>query len=308
MDFINASSLLKIYLQLVLNPIAIAVLVVILPVLIFVVVNHNYKKSTYYQICKTPYLRVRFDLGLYGEYLTYKYLNSFEKSGARFLFNLYIPKQDGNTTEIDIIMICSKGIFVFESKNYSGWIFGNDTQLKWYQTLPNGKGKSTKESFYNPVFQNDLHKNHLLALLGDNIPTYSIVTFSERCTLKSVHIGRNDVKVIKRDKVYDTVSEIYSNSNDILSISKINELTDRLYPYTQINAKIKEEHINNLSKFKNENSLPDLSSNAINENVDSKCPKCGAPLILRVAKKGTNIGKQFYGCSNFPRCKFTKSE
>lgn len=39
---------------------------------------------------------------------------------------------------------------------------------------------------------------------------------------------------------------------------------------------------------------------------DSKCPSCGSQLIVRVAKKGKNAGKEFVGCSGFPRCKFTK--
>ncbi len=38
------------------------------------------------------------------------------------------------------------------------------------------------------------------------------------------------------------------------------------------------------------------------------CPKCGSKLVLRVAKKGANAGKSFYGCSAFPRCKYTQDE
>jgi len=33
------------------------------------------------------------------------------------------------------------------------------------------------------------------------------------------------------------------------------------------------------------------------------CPKCGVPMIKRVARSGTNLGKEFYGCVNFPHCK-----
>jgi restriction system protein len=36
------------------------------------------------------------------------------------------------------------------------------------------------------------------------------------------------------------------------------------------------------------------------------CPKCGADLVLRTAQKGPNPGQKFWGCSNFPKCKFTK--
>ena len=37
------------------------------------------------------------------------------------------------------------------------------------------------------------------------------------------------------------------------------------------------------------------------------CPKCGGELVLRTAKKGANIGSQFYGCSNYPNCKYTRN-
>ncbi|MBR3447258.1 MAG: topoisomerase DNA-binding C4 zinc finger domain-containing protein [Oscillospiraceae bacterium] len=40
---------------------------------------------------------------------------------------------------------------------------------------------------------------------------------------------------------------------------------------------------------------------------DRKCPRCGAELVLRTAKKGNNAGKQFYGCSAFPKCRYTRN-
>ncbi|ROH86288.1 hypothetical protein ED236_07580 [Pseudomethylobacillus aquaticus] len=33
------------------------------------------------------------------------------------------------------------------------------------------------------------------------------------------------------------------------------------------------------------------------------CAKCGAPMVLRTSKKGSNAGKQFWGCSGFPKCR-----
>lgn len=33
------------------------------------------------------------------------------------------------------------------------------------------------------------------------------------------------------------------------------------------------------------------------------CPRCGAPMVLRTAKRGARVGKQFYGCSAYPRCR-----
>ena len=37
------------------------------------------------------------------------------------------------------------------------------------------------------------------------------------------------------------------------------------------------------------------------------CPRCGSELVVRTAKKGANVGNMFYGCSNFPRCRFVRN-
>lgn len=67
-------------------------------------------------------------LGAYGEKLTakeLKWVNFFGRKG-KILRNIYIPKENGETSEIDLLYITQKGIFVFESKNYSGWVFGDE--------------------------------------------------------------------------------------------------------------------------------------------------------------------------------------
>ena len=33
------------------------------------------------------------------------------------------------------------------------------------------------------------------------------------------------------------------------------------------------------------------------------CPRCGAPMVRRRATRGPNAGKEFYGCTNYPRCR-----
>ena len=110
-------------------------------VLVCVIKYVGYVNSTYYKITKKPVLAMRTDVGSYGEYCIFKLLKSYESQGAKFLFNVYLPKGENETTEIDVLMICSQGIYVFESKNYSGWIFGNEKYKMWTQTLPQGKGR-----------------------------------------------------------------------------------------------------------------------------------------------------------------------
>ena len=72
----------------------------------------NYKQS-YYLNTHTNYEDVLNDEGKYGEYLIYKSLRHHEKQGAKFLFNCFLNREDNSTTEIDVMLICQGGIFVF---------------------------------------------------------------------------------------------------------------------------------------------------------------------------------------------------
>ena len=85
----------------------------------------KYDKTEYSKQTHASFLSVRFDKGKYGEYLTYNELKKID-GYKKFLFNCFIPKDDNKTTEIDLIMIHNTGLYIFESKNYSGWIFGSE--------------------------------------------------------------------------------------------------------------------------------------------------------------------------------------
>ncbi len=146
----------------------------------------KYEESTYFQITKIPFWHIGHDAGRYGEFLIYDYLKDMELEGARFLFNLYIPTYNNKTTEIDVVMITTQGIFVFESKNYSGWIFGTETQRKWTQSLHIGYGDTQKEHFFNPIMQNEYHIKYLKNLLNTDTNFYSIVVFSNDCEFKNI--------------------------------------------------------------------------------------------------------------------------
>lgn len=331
---------------------------VVIGVIYCVVKISNYRKSAYYNVTKNSYLSVLFNKGRYGEYLTYQYLRHYEDQGAKFLFNVYIPKGNGETTEIDVLMISTKGIFVFESKNYSGWIFGSEQQQQWYQTLPSGR-KSRKERFYNPIMQNNTHIRHLKSLLGEYTPMRSVIVFSERCTLKSVEIQSRDISVIKRNDVAAAISDIYSQTPaDLLSGESVSDIYDMLYPFTQVDERTKTQHIENINnKVKGrqsqqaqpqvalpavtvvdntetnpaivapvvQQSVEEITANeepkletvdaphaesvetATSEQQTPLCPWCQGKLVLRTATKGNNAGNRFYGCSNYPKCKYIQN-
>ena len=208
----------------------------------FGISSYFYKKTSYYDTTHKSFGKMRFDLGNYGEYLTYRKLRKQEEQGARFLFNCYLPAKKDETSEIDVLMIADSGIYVFESKNYSGWIFGSEKSKTWTQTLPNGK-KSRKEHFYNPIMQNKTHIKWLQNLIGTEFPVYSVIVFSERCTIKKMDVTSSDVKVIKRDRLNRVVKEIKKENGTKLSEEQISHLYEQLYPYTQVGEDVKKKHI-----------------------------------------------------------------
>lgn len=143
----------------------------------------RFKRSKYEKISGNGYFKTRFNIGNYGEYLTFSYLETLPGYN-KIITNVYIPKNDDTTTEIDILMLNSTGIYVFESKNYSGWIFGDERNKNWTQSL---KGKK-KNQFYNPIWQNKAHiraLENILPKISSN-RFYSYIVFSERCELKKV--------------------------------------------------------------------------------------------------------------------------
>lgn len=76
--------------------------------------------------------------------------------------DIYLPRPDGNgTTQIDHVVVSPFGIFVIETKNYKGWIFGSEKQPQWTQQI-----YKAKHRFQNPLYQNLLHVKALKEFLG----------------------------------------------------------------------------------------------------------------------------------------------
>lgn len=208
----------------------------------------KYEKTLYFVQTGNPFNKVMQDIGLIGEYFTYQCLaplNGYKK----FIFNCYLPKADGETTEVDVILLHESGIYVFESKNYSGWIFGNESQTFWTQTLPSGKGKSQKSRFFNPIMQNAGHIKQLKAFLAsDNLPIYSYVLFSDRCELKNVKLEKTHAIVIHRADVLSRIQKNYAEKGNQLSVEQIDAIFEKLSPLAAVDESVKQQHIKNINE------------------------------------------------------------
>lgn len=200
----------------------------------------KFRSSDYQVASNNSFFKTVFNRGNYGEFLTFNYLEKLD-GYHKLMTNLYIPKEDGTTTEIDLVMISETGIYVFESKNYSGWIFGNEKHKNWTQSLQNKQ----KYQFLNPIWQNKGHINALKTVLDQTDDSYykSYIIFSERCELKKITITSPSVKVIKRNSLIRTIKEDIRNSPIIVPMEKINEIYLKLQKYTRVDERVKEEHV-----------------------------------------------------------------
>ena len=107
--------------------------------------------------------------------------NNFKAPHYHLLNNLTLPEQDG-TTQIDHVLVSTKGVFVIETKNYTGWIFGNEKSKQWTQVI-----YRVKSRFQNPIRQNFKHvkviQNELDFLPKEQI--HSIVVFVGEAKFKT---------------------------------------------------------------------------------------------------------------------------
>jgi hypothetical protein len=195
------------------------------------------------------------------------------------LHNVTLPTLDG-TTQIDHIFVSYFGIFVVETKNMKGWIFGGENQKQWTQKIFK---KSFK--FQNPLHQNYKHVKTLEASL--DVPPeviHSVVVFVGNSTFKSpmpanITCGGGYITYIKSFR-----EPVLSEAQVQKAIAQIQ--SGRLAP----SWKTDRQHVHQLK-------------NRADPNAERKCPKCGKPMVLRTAKRGGNAGNQFWGCSAYPKCR-----
>lgn len=222
--------------------------VILVYVAIYLIEKKQYERTEYYQQTKNSYLNVQFNKGLLGEFYTYKCLKPLV-GYKRYLFNLYIPKDNGETTELDVVLLHESGIYVLESKNYSGWIFGTEDDRYWTQTLQTGRGRTVWNQFYNPTWQNNGHLTCIQKFLEDQtLPFYSYIVFSDHCTLKSITLTSGKHRVVNRYNLLAAIQQNIAIVGTSLSPDKIDALFQELYPCTQIGEAEKRMHIRSVQQ------------------------------------------------------------
>lgn len=188
------------------------------------------------------------------------------------------------SSQIDHLVISVFGIFVIETKNYKGWIFGSSGKDRWTQNI-----WGNKYDLFNPIFQNESHirflKRHFKELsLAINF-IHPIVVFlnADRLILN----GDCDCVIWRRE----LNKYIKSFKEEVLSYEDCEKIASILLTANIKDKKLRNQHIENVYVAKN--SYKKKIGNGI-------CPRCGGSLILRNGRYC-----KFYGCSNYPSCRFT---
>lgn len=155
--------------------------------------------------------------GVFGEFivnLSAKLL--LDKRKYHLIKNITLPTEDGST-QIDHIIVSEYGIFVVETKNMKGWIFGGLNQKIWTQKIYKYSGK-----FQNPLHQNYKHIKVLEALLELNkSQVFSVIVFVGDSEFKTkmpenVTHGSGYIKFIK------------SKTRSVLTKSEVKEIVSRI--------------------------------------------------------------------------------
>lgn len=210
---------------------------------------------------------------------TFRMWLSLDPNVYRRFHNLIIPGRSG-TTQIDHLLVSVYGLFIVETKNKSGWIFGSAEQAKWAQVL-----YKRKYSFQNPLRQTFRQKKVLAEYLKINESLiHTIVYFVGDCRFKTP-MPANVMR-------YGLRRYIRQYRNQILSIEEAGRIFSAL-----------EQHISE-SSFTRRDHVRSLRTRHASDTV---CPWCGSKLVKRTARKGPDAGSEFLGCSNYPKCRFTKN-
>ena len=180
-----------------------------------------------------------------------------------------------STTQIDHVLVSVFGVFVIETKNMRGWIFGSEKDRTWCQSI-----YGHKNQFQNPLRQNYRHIECLADFLKlDRQFFHSVVFFVGECEFRTP---------LPSNVLRSGLSSYIKSFNDsLLTQPQVEEIERKLRKVKATSGLAKSDH---LASLRRRNTSTDV------------CPKCGGKMVARTAR---NSGKQFLGCANFQKCRHT---
>ena len=218
--------------------------------------------------------------GSLGEFIVNFKTRLLLDNNYQLIKNVTLPTKEGST-QIDHIIVSKYGLFVIETKNLKGEIFGSAIQKIWTQRI-----YQHSYQFQNPLHQNYKHIKTLETLLVlDKHQLFSLVVFVGRSHFKTV-MPYNVIHSKAYINFIKSKTKVIFTSAEMIKITK--EISShRLTP----SFKTQQQHRQHVKKI------------IADQEIKPKCPKCKGDMIIRQAKQGKSKGKKFWGCAEFPKCR-----
>ena len=225
------------------------------------------------------YVRTPKGRGWFGEVLVSWVLGKDKEGKRRVVSDLIIEGKDGRTTQIDHVVINANGVFVIETKNYAGDIYGDETCSEWTQILAGGK---VRNKHYNPVKQNGTHVYMLKEALG--LPIH---------IMDAVVLVQGNTKHIASDRVFTVWGVrgfLSKKRHPGLSAGDIESIFSKLEEIKKNTKITPEQHRENIRRQR-----ADIEAGI--------CPRCRGRLVKMQDENG-----EYTACSNYPTCRFTMTD
>ena len=208
----------------------IIIFIVILVVIIANLGQYSEQVRTEKREAETEYI------GRVGEETTEAIVSRI-KECEYILTNLYIPTAKGGSTEIDLVAFTNRGLLVLETKNYSGTIHGDEDSDQWFASV-----YTQNNYFHNPLKQNATHTKYLDKAVAVNIPIYSIIVFSDRCSLEYLPDSFNDVYICQMSTLRETIKEIFDENPACVPSLVLSTVYGRVKKYANPSAEVIRKH------------------------------------------------------------------
>ncbi len=215
--------------------------------------------------------------GILGEWSVRFWMRGLRKK-YKIIHNLTFTV-DEKSVQVDHIVIGKNGVFVIETKNYVGRIYGSEKNHHWTQVLAYGK---VKHKLFNPIKQNRGHIYALNKALPEHqdIPFQSIIVF----TLKSKLFVDATTPIVSPIRLKRTIKR--TKAKRTLSENEIESIAERLQTLKQENNVSLRKHVKSIRR----------RQEGIKNDI---CPRCGGKLIEKQGKYGT-----FMAFLTYPEGKF----
>ncbi|TGY44040.1 NERD domain-containing protein [Clostridium sartagoforme] len=158
-------------------------------------------------------------------------------SGYKLLNDIMIRKENG-TSQIDHILVGKKGVFVIETKDYSGTIRGEEYSKYWTQSI-----NKRKNHFYNPIRQNYGHVKSVEKLIKEKDIYISLIVFTNKSKLKGL---KTETPVIQVKKLKKFIRKYKSNIK--LSNDQIEDIYKSLKRGNVQSSRARRKHVKRIIK------------------------------------------------------------